>query len=90
MLRNIRTTERTMNIKCNAGVTRMNLIGDLPGYGEVWYNPQDIANILSLSKVEAQHHITYDSATDDGFVVHKLTENLVNSRSPEMGSSISM
>jgi hypothetical protein len=54
MLRNIRPAKTTMNINCNAGVTRTKLIGDLPGHGEVWYNPSGIANILSLSKVEEQ------------------------------------
>jgi hypothetical protein len=52
LLKNIRTTERTMNIRCNAGVSRTNMVGDLPGYGEVWYNPEGIANILSLSQVK--------------------------------------
>jgi hypothetical protein len=60
-----------MNINCNAGVTPTKLIVDLPGYGEVWYNPNGIANILSLSKVEEQYHVTYDRADDKGFTVHK-------------------
>jgi hypothetical protein len=72
LLRNIRTTNRMMNILCNAGVTRTNMIGDLPGYdGEVWYNPKGIANILSLSDVEKHHRVTYDSRAEKNFVVHK-------------------
>jgi hypothetical protein len=42
-----------------------------------------ITSILSLSKVEEQHRITYDSATDNGFVVHKSdgeTRNFKKSR----------
>jgi hypothetical protein len=38
-----------MDIYCNAGVTSTNLIVDLAGYGPVWYHPNGIANILSLS-----------------------------------------
>jgi hypothetical protein len=50
LLKNIRKTNRVMNIRCNAGVTRTNMIGDFGGYaGEVWYNPNGIANILGLS-----------------------------------------
>ena len=43
LLKNIRRVNKVMNIKCNAGVTRTNMMGDLPGYGEVWYNKQGIA-----------------------------------------------
>jgi hypothetical protein len=47
MLENIRMIDKI----CNAGVTRTNWVGDLPGYGgQVWYHKKGIANILSLSK----------------------------------------
>jgi hypothetical protein len=46
LLENVGATDRVMNIRCNAGVTRTNMIGDLPGFdGKVWYNPNGIANI---------------------------------------------
>jgi hypothetical protein len=63
-----------MNIHCNAGVLTTNLIADLPGFGEVWYAPEGIANILSLSKVKEKYRLTYDSNGSNGintFVVHK-------------------
>jgi hypothetical protein len=46
LLTNIRQGETSMTIHCNAGTTKTNLIGDLPGYGTVWYHPSGIANIL--------------------------------------------
>jgi hypothetical protein len=39
LLKNIRDSEKSMNIHCIAGITRTNLIGDLPGYGTIWYQP---------------------------------------------------
>ena len=39
----------------------MNMIGDLPGYGTVWYDPNSITNILSLRCVAAKYHVVYDS-----------------------------
>lgn len=72
LLKNIRTVPGYMDIHCNAGVSSTNLMGDLPGYGPVWYNPKGIANILSLSRVQDRgYRITYDS--DDGpvFTIHK-------------------
>jgi hypothetical protein len=66
LLTNIRPTKnRVMHIRCNAGVTWTNMIGDLMGYkGEVWYNPNGIANILSLADVKTFYRVTYDSKTD--------------------------
>jgi hypothetical protein len=60
-----------MNIRCNAGLSHTNMVGDLDGYGTVWYNPKGIANILSLSQVEKKYRVTYDSAIAKTFVVHK-------------------
>ena len=72
LLKNVKTTSRTMTIMCNAGVTHTNMIGEMEGYpGEVWYNPNGIANILSLSDVEKHYRVTYDSTQKKGFTVHK-------------------
>ena len=38
-----------MEIHCNAGVASTNLVGELAGYGTVWYPPVGIANILAVS-----------------------------------------
>jgi len=56
LLRNVKETDRSMSIMCNAGATTTNMVGEYPGYpGEVWYNPTGIANILSLSDVEKHY-----------------------------------
>eukprot|EP00957_Ditylum_brightwellii_P151175 11511106-Ditylum_brightwellii.AAC.1 len=47
------------------------MIGDLPGFGTVWYYAKGIANILSLAKVAKLFRVTYDSNNGKGFVVHK-------------------
>jgi hypothetical protein len=44
--------------------------GDLEGYGTVWYNPNGIANILSLSNVQKENQVTYNSDKDGKFIVH--------------------
>ena len=71
LLTNIRTTKTVMNVRCNAGVTQTNLQGDLEGYGTVWYNPNGIANILSLSRVQEKYRVTFDSNVDGSFFIHK-------------------
>ena len=50
-----------------------NLVGELPGYGPVWFDPRAIANVLSLKLVKEKYHIQYNSNEDDGFVVTKPT-----------------
>ena len=49
------------------------MVGDLPGYGTVWYHPTGIANILLLSRAIKIFTITYDSANRNEFCMH--TEN---------------
>lgn len=72
LLTNIRQAAGTMDIYCNAGVTTTHLIGDLPGYGTVWYQPNAIANILSLSRVRDHGCvITYNSSKANEFHVTK-------------------
>jgi hypothetical protein len=70
LLQNIRKSDTYMDIHCNAGVTSTDMVGDLPGYGEVWYHPNGIANILSLTRVKDKHQVTFDSAGGNKFVVH--------------------
>lgn len=67
LLVNIRESNHHMNIHCNAGVTTMSLVGDLPGYGEVWFHENGIANILSLARVKEKYHVTYDSKNGNNF-----------------------
>jgi Reverse transcriptase (RNA-dependent DNA polymerase) len=72
LLCNVRTVDTKMFIHCNAGVATTTQMGDLPNYGAVWYHPDGIANILSLSRVRANgYHVTYDSDNGNQFVVHK-------------------
>ena len=62
LLTNICRNMEGMHIHCNAGSCMTHFVGDLPGYGTVWYNPKAIANILSLRCVRDRYCITYNSA----------------------------
>ena len=54
LLKNIRKGKTHLDIHCNAGVASTNLVGELLGYGTVWYHPNVIANIISLSRLRAR------------------------------------
>jgi hypothetical protein len=72
LLTNIRTGTGSMTIHCNAGATTTDLVGDLSGYGTVWYHPNGIANILSLARVKEQgYRVTCDSDGGNRFTIHK-------------------
>jgi hypothetical protein len=72
LLSNVREHSTSMDIHCNAGITSTKLIGELRGYGTVWYNPTGIANILSLAKAkERGYRVTFDSAEGNAFHLHK-------------------
>jgi hypothetical protein len=48
------------------------MIGDLPGFGPVWYNAGSLANILSLAAVAKICRITMDTLTTEAsMIVHK-------------------
>ena len=46
-----------MYIHCTAGIATTDIVGDLPGYGTVWYHAIRIANILSLARVREKGYI---------------------------------
>jgi hypothetical protein len=70
LLSNVCESSGSMAVHCNAGQRNTNLVGDLDGYGTVWYDPEAIANILSLKKVKEKYHVAHSS--DRGaFIVTK-------------------
>ena len=71
LLKDVKESPTRMRIHCNIGTFSTNLIGQLPGYGKVWFHPEGIANILSLHNLTKKFRVTFDSANEDGFVVHK-------------------
>ena len=71
LLTNIQQSKRSMSIHCNAGVKTTNQTGFFPGYGEVWYHPTGIANILSLSRVRQNgFSVSYDGQRNT-FIIKK-------------------
>jgi hypothetical protein len=71
MVNNIRPSENeTLDLVTNAGILRTNQKATVPGWGEVWFNNQAITNIFSYAEMAQRHRITYDSDTEDAFIVH--------------------
>ena len=71
LLTNIREVDDYIIVHCNAGNIKVQMMGDLPGYGAVWYYEDGIANILSLFRVSLRFHVQYDSRATGSFIVYK-------------------
>ena len=77
LLKNIRKSNSPMTILTNSGSNTTNWIGDLPGYDKpIWFDPDGIANILSLSRVKERHRVSFDSSNGNIFTVHKDSGNI--------------
>ena len=66
LLKNVRRVGEGQEMRCftNGGHQDSVLIGDLPGYDTVWYNPDSIANILSLARLSRSRRATMDTGIE--------------------------
>jgi hypothetical protein len=71
MLKNIHEVQGIMTIHNQAGKAVTKLKGTVPGYGEVWYCTDGIANILSLAQVAKTRLVKFDSTNGNQFEVTK-------------------
>ena len=60
-----------MTIHCNAGTRTTKMMGTLKNYGDIWFDKDFIANILSLARVKEKFSVTFDSTNDNAFILHK-------------------
>lgn len=72
MLSNIRKSSRIIRVQRNADITEVSHTGHLAGYGDVWYDPGAVANLLSLGPLTKRFSVTFNSRENDEFVVHLL------------------
>jgi hypothetical protein len=73
MLNDIHEVDTPLVLESNGGgrcVTSQ--MGSIKDFGKVWYDPNSIANILSLAEVRKTRRVTMDSNDDAAFHVHLL------------------
>jgi hypothetical protein len=64
-------TNDSMTVHGNGGNLTTKTKAHIRNYGEVWFHPEAITNILSLKNVKKKFRVTYDSNGDGSFIVHK-------------------
>jgi hypothetical protein len=62
LVENIKETNEMLELSTNGGDLFTNKKATVPGYGEVWYDPDAITNIFSFAEMENKYRITYDSS----------------------------
>jgi hypothetical protein len=72
MVTNIRQTDQELTLTTNAGVLQTNMKVDVPGWGEVWFDPTAMTKIFSYAQMVDRHPVTHDSTKEDAFNVHLL------------------
>ena len=70
LLKNVRKTNRSLKAFSNGGSQISRMIGMLPGFFEVWCNPNSMVNILSFSEVSTKLRVTVDTACENTIFVH--------------------
>jgi hypothetical protein len=56
LLTGLRPSKATLCMQTNAGTNKkLNLVGDVMGFGEAWYHPDMLTNIFSFSKMAEKH-----------------------------------
>ena len=58
-----------MHILCNAGVKTTDMVGVMPGVGEVWSHSERIVNILPTALIKKYYKVTYDIRLNNTFRV---------------------
>ena len=71
LITDIHGEDEATQIVSNGGTLKITKKGTLEVYGEVWYHPKAITNILSLSNVIRRYPVTYDSSNQETFSAHK-------------------
>jgi hypothetical protein len=72
-----------IHMSTNAGVRSVNRKANVPGFGEVWFDDDAIANIFGFANLVDKYRVTYDSQEEDAFIVHTENGRVKFERTPE-------
>ena len=72
MLTNIQHSGRVLRAITNGGHQDSDMVGDFPNLGEVWFNQNSVANILSLADIRKVCRVTMDTSNEPALLVHRI------------------
>ena len=71
LLTDIHEAEEATQTVINGGTLKITKKGTLEDYGEVWYHPKAITNILTLNNITKCYPVPYASRNGEVFTMHK-------------------
>jgi hypothetical protein len=77
LVTNIRAAEGNMTVLTNGGPQVSTLVATVANFGEVWFNPKSLANILSMAQVRKKCRITMDSDIEAAMLVHRKDGSII-------------
>jgi hypothetical protein len=77
LVTDIRLSSGSLKVHCNAGTKVVNNVATLRNYGTAWFNDDGIVNILSMSLVNTNFPVRYDSTTGDQLIVLKPDKDVI-------------
>ena len=83
MVTDIKVSEQPVSMTTNTGNKMIGLEATVPGNGQTWFDPNQIANIYGFSHMVDEHRITYDSEQEDAFKVHTKEGIIKFTRTPD-------
>ena len=69
----IRPANLPLKMSTNAGAKMLTVSGKVPGFGSVYFDPSQMANIFGFSHLvdlSKTSFITYNSRIEDAFLIH--------------------
>ena len=60
-----------LKVYTNGGSQESTQVGTSEGFGEVWFNPKSLANILSMAAVQRKFKITMDTSVDAAMLISR-------------------
>ena len=70
-LTNIYPVPHSLQVRCNAGSVVINHQGYLGSYPKpVWFNPEGIANLMSLHNMQWYYQVTLNTTEDNAFYIN--------------------
>ena len=68
-LRNIRSADKHLKVHGIGGHLIATQVGDFGNFGQVYYHPKAVANILSFYELQRKYQIEYNNKIEDAFIV---------------------
>jgi hypothetical protein len=86
LLTNMRAASKVLCVHANGGVQLNRDIGTVKNFGDVWFNPDSLANTLSMSAVSRACRITMDSSIENALHVHRKNGTIMTFKEHKSGS----